>query len=98
MTAWLIVLTIVVVALVAGLYYAVRKSRQGTPEAGQETREGRPLRWNVLIVLLLAYIALGGLFVGMVEYGLGPQDAFDNISVPFVALIGGTLAVVKDLL
>ena len=53
-----------------------------------------PWRRNVLLLLFIAYASLVGMFFAQVEYGMSAQDAYDNISVPFVALIGGTLAVV----
>ena len=57
-----------------------------------------PWRKNVLAVLLLAYTAIMVLFFGMILGGVDAKMSFDLISVPFVALIGGTLAVAKDLL
>ena len=96
MTIWLILLTIAVAALAVRWVYTAWNARQHSTTAGQEN--GVRLRINVLLLLLFAYASLGGLFAGMVLAGLDVQQAYDNISVPFVALIGGTLAVVKDLI
>jgi hypothetical protein len=61
-------------------------------------KKGIPFRKNVLAVLTLAYSSLLILFGVMVLFGVDPEKAYDLISVPFVALIGGTLAVAKDLI
>ncbi len=67
---------------------------------GDKEEEHEGVRWrpNVLLLMLLAYGSVIGLFVGLVLSGLGAMEAYNLVSVPFVALIGGTLAVVKDLL
>ena len=66
----------------------------------QNKRRGRgiPIRKNVLILMGAAYGSLIAIFVIMISAGLEPKAAYDLIGVPFVALIGGTLAVAKDLL
>ena len=86
--------------LAAGLIYTIWKARKPSLEAAQENgqKKGVIIRWNVLALLLVAYVSLVGIFVFMVMRGLGIQEAYDNVSVPLVALVGGTLAVVKDLL
>ena len=55
-------------------------------------------RPNLLIVLVVAYASIVGVFVFMVCVGVDAEKAFNLISVPFVALIGGTLAIAKDLI
>lgn len=55
-------------------------------------------RPNLLIVMGLAYVSIVGLFVFLVCVGVDAETAFGFINVPFVALIGGTLAIAKDLL
>ncbi len=57
-----------------------------------------PLRINVLLLLALAYGSLFGIFLVLVWNDVAATDAYDRISVPFVALVGGTLAVAKDLI
>ena len=80
----------------------------------QETREGwgtgiaklltawacliKKIKPNLLIVLVLAYAAIVGLFFGLVANSVEATEAFGLIATPLVALIGGTLAVAKDLL
>ena len=53
---------------------------------------------NLLIVLVLAYAAIVVIFFGLIAYGTAATEAYGLIATPFVALIGGTLAVAKDLL
>ena len=57
-----------------------------------------PIRLNVLLLFGAAYGSIVGLFLIMVANNVTPKDAYDLIGVPFVALIGGTLAVAKDLI
>ncbi|MDE2768202.1 MAG: hypothetical protein OXU26_01605 [Acidobacteriota bacterium] len=57
-----------------------------------------PIRVNVLALLVIAYGSIIGLFAILVGAGVDPKTAYDLIGVPFVALIGGTLAVAKDLI
>ena len=57
-----------------------------------------PWRKNVLALLLMAYLSIFLIFVVLLFYGMNPQDAYDKVSVPFVALVGGTLTITKDLL
>ncbi len=57
-----------------------------------------PIRINVLTLLLVTYGAIVGLFMAMIVNGAEPKEAWDMVSVPFVALVGGTLAVAKDLI
>jgi len=57
-----------------------------------------PIRVNVLALLLIAYGSIIGLFAILVGAGVDPKTAYDLIGIPFVALIGGTLAVAKDLI
>ena len=71
-------------------------NRQEDENSGK--KKGIPLRKNVLAVLLMAYASLLILFGVMVWFGVNPEKAYNLISVPFVALIGGTLAVAKDII
>lgn len=57
-----------------------------------------PIRVNVLALLIIAYGSIIGLFAILVGAGVDPKTAYDLIGVPFVALVGGTLAVAKDLI
>lgn len=98
MTVWLAILTVAVLLLVivSVVKMYIKTKKRGDAETGVK------IRWNLLAVLVLAYGSIGGLFLGMVllggEDGMTPKEAYDNISVPFVALVGGSLAVAKDLI
>ena len=97
-TIWLSVLTAVLVFTVTALLW--KKFANGSTDKG--SGEGRKVivwRKNVLCLLGVAYGSLIGMFALMSFLGGVPaMEAYDKISVPFVALIGGTLAVVKDLI
>ena len=67
-------------------------------EPSQSQSKGINWRKNVLTVLGIAYAALLLIFVVMVLWGVEPKMAYDSVDTPFVALIGGTLAIAKDLL
>lgn len=54
------------------------------------------IRINVLTLLLATYGAIVGLFMAMIVNGAEPKETRDMVSVPYVALVGGTLAVAKD--
>ena len=56
------------------------------------------IRPNVLILMIVAYGTLVGVLGILIWSDVDPQVAFNLISTPLVALVGGTLAVVKDLL
>lgn len=58
----------------------------------------KKIKPNLLIVLVLAYASIVGIFFGLVANDTAATDAYALIATPFVALIGGTLAVAKDLL
>ena len=64
----------------------------------QELPFWKKIRLNVLLLMLMAYGSLLVIFFGLVGYGVAAETAYDLISTPFVALIGGTLAVAKDLI
>ena len=96
MTVWLILLTIVVMGLVACSIYIIWTTRRGL--SSSDAGKGIPFRKNVLILMVLAYGSLLGMFIGMVLANIDAKEAYNLISVPFVALIGGTLAVAKDLI
>ena len=56
-----------------------------------------PLRWNVLLLYMVAYASLLAIF-GVLALMSGVPDAWDVIKEPLMALIGGTLAISKDLI
>ena len=67
-------------------------------EEPDEDRKGVPWRKNVLALLGTAYASLLGILILLIAVGVDAKEAYNVISVPFVALIGGTLAISKDLL
>lgn len=54
-------------------------------------------RKNVLFLITMAYGALIIIFVAMAAGPMTAQQAYDNIHSAFMALVGGTLAISKDL-
>ena len=103
-TLWLVILTATVgtvLAAVAALTYIVRRAltRQDAP-VSDEPADPKRIRWrkNVLMLFGVAYASMFGLFLGMAFFGVSADKAYELVSVPFVALVGGTLAIVKDLL
>ena len=57
-----------------------------------------PVRWNVLLLVGIAYASALTIFAFLVLRGNMPVDeAYDVIEGPFMALIGGSLAIAKDL-
>lgn len=56
------------------------------------------LRGNVLILVGLGYLTITVGFVTMVYGGGSPAEVYDTIKEPLMALIGGSLALAKDVL
>ena len=57
------------------------------------------LRWNVLILVGAGYITLLIMFTVMAWMGgMDADEAYDIVKGPLMALIGGSLAISKDLL
>ncbi len=90
---WLVGLSVAAVVALGIAAYGAFKKR------GLVQGEGESLPWrkNVLAALFMAYFSLLAVFMLMLANGVQASDAFDAINVPFVALVGGTLAIVKDL-
>ena len=68
---------------------------------GNENKGKICIQWrkNVLVLLGLAYGSLVFLFVLMIFDGeTTAKQAYELIGVPLVALVGGTLAIAKDLI
>ena len=67
-------------------------------EADEETQTKNiiPLRKNVLALMGIAYSILFLIFAVVAIFDT-PSSAYGIIGGPFVALIGGTLAIAKDL-
>lgn len=66
----------------------------------QSSQNAPPWRKNVLVLMGLAYGALLALFVLMVwlDDSTTAKEAYQLVSVPFVALVGGTLTIAKDII
>lgn len=58
-----------------------------------------PIRWNVLILVGSGYVTLLVFFLLMVwRGGMTPESAYEVVKGPLMALIGGSLAISKDLI
>lgn len=98
MDFWSLGLTVAIILLAVAWMYSWRKTRTGSSSPSEAGSRSIPVRKNVLILMFFAYGALLGVFGIMVAVGVDAKDAYDLVGVPFVALIGGTLAVAKDLI
>ena len=60
----------------------------------------RRIRWNVLILVGAGYVAVLAIFLMLVvdEKGMDAAGAYEVVKGPLMALIGGSLALAKDLL
>ncbi len=56
-----------------------------------------PWRKNVLSLMIIAYAAVMFVFFGLIDEGTDAKDSYDVIKEPLMALVGGTLALAKDL-
>lgn len=58
------------------------------------------IKTNVLTLMITAYVAVLGMFALMVygTEGITATDAWDILEAPLMALLGGTLAISKDLI
>jgi len=61
------------------------------------TRRSTPWRKNVLVLVGTGYAVLVAIFFGLIWKGATPQEGYDFIESPLMALIGGSLAIAKDL-
>ena len=58
-----------------------------------------PLRINVLILIGIGYVSLLIMFLTMVwRGGMDADSAYEVVKGPLMALIGGSLAISKDLI
>lgn len=55
-----------------------------------------PIRKNIIIVILFGYVAVLGIFATLAC--IQPETAFGAVEGPLMALIGGSLAIAKDLI
>lgn len=56
-----------------------------------------PWRKNVLWLMIIAYAAVMAVFFGLIWKGAMASESYETIKEPLMALIGGTLALAKDL-
>ncbi len=61
-------------------------------------RKKLPIRINVVILMGLGYFTLLVMFGAMAWGGITADEAYEVIKGPLMALIGGSLAISKDLL
>ena len=84
-------------ALVIGVLITLIMQRW-VSKCSTETRDGIQWRKNVLTLLGLAYGSLLTIFIIMIINGITAKEAYEMLGVPFVALVGGTLTIAKDLI
>ena len=65
--------------------------------AGQSLERKMRIRWNVIYLISLGYGAVGVVFAVLTARDMPPADAYDIVQGPLMALIGGTVALAKDL-
>ena len=63
----------------------------------KKAKKGVVLRTNVLYLMTVAYIIVLVIFVAIME-NMGAKEAWNVLEGPLTALIGGTLAISKDLI
>ena len=85
-------------ALIIGMLFTLVVQRW-VSKRGDGTGEGVKWRKNVLVLLGLAYGSLLLLFIIMINGdSTTAKEAYEMLGVPFVALVGGTLTIAKDLI
>ena len=58
-----------------------------------------PLRWNVLALMGAGYASVVTVYAGLIFFAdEGAVDAYGVVEAPLMALIGGSVAIAKDLL
>lgn len=56
-----------------------------------------PMRWNVLVLVGAGYASLLLIYAGQLLVGVSAADALVAIKEPLMVLIGGAIAISKDL-
>ena len=72
------------------------RERKPSQQANHQKRRMR-IRWNVIYLISLGYGAVGVVFAVLMARDMPPADAYDIVQGPLMALIGGTVALAKDL-
>ncbi len=62
------------------------------------TRIVEMLRFNVLTLIFFGYGLIGLIFLNSVRMGTPPDESYEFLKEPIMAMIGGTLAIAKDLI
>lgn len=75
-----------------------KKNKKTDESKATQLKNRLPFRKNVLLLMSLAYGVLFAIFIVLVCCGTESKEAYNIVSGPFVALIGGTLALAKDLI
>ena len=57
-----------------------------------------PIRTNVLILIIASYVAVLAIFISMAAGQMTATEAYEVVKGPLMALIGGSLAIAKDLI
>ena len=64
-----------------------------------KTRRSTPWRKNVLVLVGFGYFVLLVIFVGLIwAEDLSAEASYEFIEAPLMALVGGSLAIAKDLI
>ena len=87
-----------VVALIVGVLITLVVQRWVSKRDNGTSMNGIQWRKNVLLLLGMAYGSLLLIFSVMVASGITAKEAYEMLGVPFVALVGGTLTIAKDLI
>lgn len=76
----------------------LRRKEKKDDMRNTNTRKKLPIRINVVILVGLGYFTLLVMFIAMAWGGMTVEEAYEVVKGPFMALIGGSLAISKDLL
>ena len=56
------------------------------------------LRPNILVLIGIGYVVIGGIVIAQAASGASVSDAVTVVKEPLMALVGGSLALAKDLI
>lgn len=85
------VLCAVIAAGVASMLWWILPRLQGVMPT-------RPLRLNLLTLIAGGYLVVAGIFAVLAASNLTAAEAYDAVQGPLMALVGGSIALAKDLL
>ena len=55
------------------------------------------IRVNIMLLVGMGYLTVGSIFASLAFGDLSAAEAYENVQNPLMALIGGSLALAKDL-